>query len=216
MKRGSARTAASNARSAAVFASSGRDRPGARDATAPQDVVGDDERARREASGERLEVGPVFGLERVDEDEVERAVEGRLAGRERLERRCVDDRDPLVGDARLAPPAAGEIGPLAVRVDRHDRAVGAAGRAPATASSSRTRSRPRRSVAGRRRGPAAPARCRGRRSGCRAARRRLDRRQRGWQRRRQRFDPVEVDAVGDPGFGRSSPSGPHTSSPAPK
>ena len=36
----------------------------------------------------------------------------------------VDDRDPLVGDPRLAPPAAGEVGPLAVGIDGHDRAVG--------------------------------------------------------------------------------------------
>ena len=124
MKRGSARTAASKARRAVVFASSGAAGRGAGRPAAPQDVVGDDERARREAVRQRLEVAAVLGLERIDEDEVERAGERGPAVAERLERRRVDDRDPLVGDAGLAPPAAGEVGPLAVGVDRHDRPVG--------------------------------------------------------------------------------------------
>ena len=58
VKRGSARTAASNARSAAVFASSAATGRVPDDAAAPQDVVGDDERARREPGDERLEVAP--------------------------------------------------------------------------------------------------------------------------------------------------------------
>ena len=79
MKRGSASTAASNARRAAVFGVVGRGRPRAGDAAAPQDVVGGDERAGREAVGERLEVRLVLGLERIDEDQVERPGERRIA-----------------------------------------------------------------------------------------------------------------------------------------
>ena len=150
------------------------DRPGARDATAPQDVVGGDERARREPPDERLEVRLVFGLERVDEDEVERAVELRVVGgrREGLERGRVDDRDPLVRRCRPGATSRGR-GRSARGPGRSSRSCRRpAGRAPATASSSRRRCRPRRSAAGRRPARTAPARRRGRRSGCRAARRR--------------------------------------------
>ena len=199
LKRGSASTAVSNARSAVVFASSGaagrvpETRPLHRTLSATTSAPG----ARR--PDERLEVGRVLGLERVDEGEVERPVERRFARAERVERRGVDDRDPVVGDARLAPPAAGQVGPRAVRVDRDDRAVGRlAERQPERRVADRP-CRPRRSAAGRRRAPAAPGRCRGRRSGSRVRLGgRFDRGERRRQRRRERLDPVEVDGVGDP------------------
>ncbi len=44
-------------------------------------------------------------------------------GGEGVERRRVDDRDLLVGDPALPPPAAGQVGPDLVGVDRHDRAA---------------------------------------------------------------------------------------------
>ncbi len=56
----------------------GLDRPGAGHAAAPQHVVRDDESTRREPPDERLEIRLVFGLQRIDEDEVERASEGRV------------------------------------------------------------------------------------------------------------------------------------------
>ena len=202
VKRGSARTAASKrAERRACCASSGVDRAGARTSGRS---TGRCRRATR-ASGarrrlERLEVGAVLGLERVDEGEVERAGERRVAGGEGLERRAVDDRDPLVGDARLAPPAAGQVGPFAVR-DRSSRSSRRpAGRGPSTASSSRTRSRPRRCGAARRR---APTRTRpvsrstiGMPSGSAAASIAASAAGTG---RAERLDPVEVRRVRDPG-----------------
>ena len=51
----------------------------ARDAPAPEDVVGEHERARCEAAGgQRIQIRAVFGLERIDEGEIERPGEGRL------------------------------------------------------------------------------------------------------------------------------------------
>ena len=78
VKRGSARTAASNARRAAVLASPGSTgrlpdaRPLHRTLSAAIRAPG------REPPDERLEVGLVLGLERVDEDEVERPGELRM------------------------------------------------------------------------------------------------------------------------------------------
>ena len=168
VKRGSPRTTASKARSAVVSASV---IAGVRHAAAPQDVVGDDEGARREARDEGIEVRLVLGLQGVDEGEVERAGQGGVGGGERLERLGGDDRDPLVGDPGLAPPAAGEIGPRR-DPDRSSRSSRRpAGRAPARGSSSRTPCRPRRSGGGPRRAPRGPGRCRGRRSGSGRARR---------------------------------------------
>ena len=97
-----------------------------RDAAAPEHVVGDDERARRQAApvDEGVEVRLVLGLEGVDEGHVERSRERRFPVGEGFERLGRDDRDPVVGDPGVAPPAAGEVGPFAVGVDRHDRAVG--------------------------------------------------------------------------------------------
>ena len=57
-----------------------RRRPRPRNATAPQDVVGDDEGPRRQPVDERLKIAKVFGLERVDEGQVERARESRVVG----------------------------------------------------------------------------------------------------------------------------------------
>ena len=90
MKRGSAATRSQKARSAAVLRVVGAGRPvEPDDAAAPQHVVGDDERAigQPAAVDERVEVAAVFGLERVDEGEVERAGQARVARRERVERR---------------------------------------------------------------------------------------------------------------------------------
>ena len=74
-------------------------------------------------------------------------------------------------DPRLAPPAAGEVGPLAVGVDGHDRPVGRlAERHPQRRVAVRRPDLddPPPAAGERRRGP---GRCRGRRSGCPAARR---------------------------------------------
>ena len=145
-------------------------RTDARHATAPQDVVDDEERAGLETVGDRFDVRAVLVLQRVDEDEVERPGERRIALLERGEGRLVDDRDPLVGDARLAPPVAGEVGP-GLGPGRSSRSCRRrAGRGPSTASNSRRPSRTRRSVVVRRPGLAAPGRCRDRRSARRAAR----------------------------------------------
>ena len=98
----------------------------------------------------------------------------------------------------LAPPAAREVGPLAVRVDRHDRAVGrlaeghpqrrvAVGRPdlddPPPAGGQHRKHPP---------GVAVDDRDAGRLGGG------FDGGQRRRQRRRERLDPVEVDGVGDP------------------
>ncbi len=147
---------------------------------------------------ERLEVRLVLGLEGVDEGEVEGPGERGITGRERIERRRVDDRDLSVGDPGLTPPAACEIGPRAIRVDRDDRAIGRlAERQPErrepvrgadlddpAPSSREHRQRPT--------GVAADDR------DVLGLRRRLDRRERRRERLRLRFDPVDIDPTGDP------------------
>src|SRR6476469_7592746 len=55
------------------------------DSAAPQDVVGDDQRTRREARDQGVEIALVLRLQRVDEGEIEWPGEGGLIGGERLE-----------------------------------------------------------------------------------------------------------------------------------
>ena len=198
MNRGSPNTRSQKARRAVVRSpsSSGRD---PRDAAAPQDVVGEDQRTWREAPiDEGVEICRVFLLDRVDEHEIEWAGQCGLGGPEGVERLGRDDRDALVRDAGLAPPASGEVGPLAVRVDRDDRAVvGLAegqpqrrepvGRPdlddPAPAPGERRQHAARIAIDDR-----DPERLGGGLDGCKRRR----------QRRRDRLDPVEVGGAGDP------------------
>ena len=169
-----------------------------------------------EPAGERLEIRLVLGLEGVDEDQVERPLERRVRA-DRIECRRVDDRDPLVGDPRLAPPAAREVGPLAVGIDGDDRAVGrlAEGHPQRRVAIGRADLDDPPPVAGQ--DPAGRARRRDRRSGCRVGSAAASIAARaGWQRRRERLDPVEVDGVGDPASIVLAHRRPHTSNPAPK
>ena len=76
MKRGSPRTAVSNARRAAVFASAASTGRAPDDPPAPEDVVGDDEGTGRQPRRDVLEVRVVLRLQGVDEGEVERARPG--------------------------------------------------------------------------------------------------------------------------------------------
>src|SRR6185503_7902990 len=103
-------------RAITVAGRSGTGRP-----AAPEDVVGDDERAGGEARSEGIEVARVLRLQGVDEGKVERALERRPGGREGVQRRGIDDRDPRVRNARLAPERPGPIGPVPVGIDGHDR-----------------------------------------------------------------------------------------------
>ena len=196
------------------------------DAAAPEDVVGDDERARRQPRDERLEIALVLRLQGVDEGEVERPGERRLPGRERLERLGVDDRDPLVRRSRPRATSPGRDRSATDRGRSSRSSRRPAGPSPATASSSRTPCRPRRSGAGRRPAPRAPGRSRGRRSGSaprlpwprpRSPRARRD------ERPRQRLDPVDLALAGQPASIVLHPDlrargrvARHTSRPAPK
>ena len=105
--------AVSNERIAIVFSSSGSlgrapdARPLHRTLSATTSAFG------REARDERLEVGRVLGLERIDEGEVEWPVQRRFALAERGQRPGVDHRDPVVGDARVPPELAGAVRPRA-------------------------------------------------------------------------------------------------------
>ena len=58
------------------------------------------------------------------EGQVERSVEGGVAILEGRQRGSGDDRDLMVRDAGLPPPAARQVGPARVRVDGHDRPIG--------------------------------------------------------------------------------------------
>ena len=198
VKRGSASTAASNARRAAVLASSAA--AGRVPDTRPlhRTLSAAIERAGQQPVGERVEVALVFGLERVDEDHVERTGERRIRP-DGIERRRVDDRDPLVGDPGLAATSRvrGRFARGPGRWSRSCRRP--AGPAPSRAWSSRRPSRPRRSAAGRRRGPGStrPAsRSTIGMPGPWAAASMAARA--GGSGRRQRLDPVEVDGIGDP------------------
>ena len=216
LNRGSARTADIEGAQRGGVRVVRRDRPGARDPPAPQDVVGEDEGARREPARERRQVALVLGLERIDEGQVEGTGEGRLARRERVERGRGHDRDPLVGDARLAPPAAREVGPLRVRIDGHDRPVGGL-----------AEGHPERRVAVRRADLDDPSPATGEDPQHAAGVARDDRdieRPCGGLDRRQRRRAAPAPAIRSSRgprargsrFRRPSPSQPHTSNPAPK
>ena len=167
-------------------------------AAAPQDVVGDDERVRREARDELLEVGRVLGLERVDEGELERPVQRRFALAERGQRPGVDHRDPVVGDPRVPPELAGLVGPRAVRVDRHDRAVvRLAERQPQRRVADRRADLHDPPPAGGEHLQHPPRVARDDRNSFRLAGL-LDLEERALGRCRQRLDPVEVGRIGDP------------------
>ena len=219
LKRGSARTAVSNARRAAVFASSAATGRAPDDPAAPQDVVGDDERARARA-GRRAPPGSA-SYSGLSASMKARSNGPASAGSPAANASSAGALTTVIRSSAmpgLAPPAAREVGPLAVRIDGHDRPVGGL-----------AERQPQRRVAVRRPDlddppPAAgedrqdPARCRGRRSGCRAAR------------RRPRSPPARPGSggasdsiqsrstrVGDPASDRLfAHLGPHTSSPAPK
>src|SRR3990172_4447531 len=164
---------------------------------APQDVVGDDERAGDQPRPEGGQVPEVLGLERVDEGEVEGALERRLPVGEGLERGPADHDDALVGHAGLPPPAPREVRPRAVRVDGHDPPVGRlAQRHPERGVTVRGADLDDGPPARGQDGQHAPAGAvdDGHVLGLRGG---LDRRQRGMDRGADALDVIEVDGAGD-------------------